>query len=200
MTRAFSQSVPTITFLFVVVVVVALSLTYVSHRRQGGVSVPRVVSWAGVVMSAGMVLAVTLLPAYDDSRRHLELVPFRRVFDEFARDMALVQIMANTALFVPLGFFLALTLTGGLRIRTAVAITIVVPLSIELIQYVFVAGRVASAEDWLVCSVGGLGGLALGHAARRVVVNWHVRSRSGGVDRQRRLRHPDMQEYGQNGE
>ncbi|MEV0027669.1 VanZ family protein [Nocardia sp. NPDC050793] len=82
---------------------------------------------------------------------------------------AVVQIGANTLLFVPLGFFLPLRFPQFAGVARMTALGAAVSATLEIAQYVFDLGRVSSVDDVLMNAAGaGLGALlAQIHVARR---------------------------------
>ncbi|MEV6387557.1 VanZ family protein [Nocardia xishanensis] len=82
---------------------------------------------------------------------------------------AVIQVGANTLLFVPLGFFLPLRLARFAGVARMTLLGAAVSATLEIAQYVFDLGRISSVDDVLMNAAGaGLGALlAQIHAARR---------------------------------
>ncbi|MEU2252048.1 VanZ family protein [Nocardia xishanensis] len=82
---------------------------------------------------------------------------------------AVIQVGANTLLFVPLGFFLPLRLARFAGVARMTLLGAAVSATLEIAQYVFDLGRISSVDDVLMNAAGaGLGALlAQIHVARR---------------------------------
>ncbi|WP_166350634.1 VanZ family protein [Phytoactinopolyspora limicola] len=169
--RAFGHTIPLIVAMCLIITTLAFVIYLFKNRRYGVFSARRSASWAGLAASVAVAVAITLSPGHGVENRTLELVPFRRLFDGFGQEMTLTQMAANFALFVPIGIFLALALQDTSRRWSAAILAVGFPLMIEITQYLFVPGRVAAAEDWIVCSAGIFVGLALGYGGRRMATS-----------------------------
>lgn len=101
------------------------------------------------------VAVFTLLPGPSPTPLAVELVPFRSIYLNLQGDVTygVMVIVANVALFVPVGF--ALRWFGLRTTRTALAAA-VLSATVEVLQWTVVGGRVVSADDVLLNAVGGL--------------------------------------------
>jgi len=73
-------------------------------------------------------------------------------------DYALADVVANVALFVPLGWAIART---PMRVRAGLAVVLTTTIGVELLQYAIVPGRDAAVSDILTNTLGGAAGMAL---------------------------------------
>jgi hypothetical protein len=78
-----------------------------------------------------------------------------------------IDVLLNVLLFIPLGFGLRL---AGLSRRIALAVAAASAIVIELLQFLVVSGRAASAHDVVANALGGGVGIAMGAHWRALVV------------------------------
>jgi len=109
----------------------------------------------------------TLVPLYWPSRRFTNAVPFINIFDQASGPVAPLNLLANVALFVPLGVVVALVIgddhLGRSLLWRAAAAGLVVSVLVEVIQLAFPMGRVADVDDVLVNTTGAVVGTVLAH-------------------------------------
>ena len=127
----------------------------------------------GAVIIAATVIVISLLtltPAIGgDQASRWCIVCGRRVLGD---------VLLNIALFIPLGFGLALL---GIPRRRALAIILLATVAIELAQGLFLRGRFASLSDVVTNTAGGLTGYALAaHWRTLVFPSRHAAARLGG--------------------
>lgn len=163
-----------------VVLAVLLFVPFValSYRRRGGFGVGRFVVWGAALVYLMAIWAYTLLPLPDpDAIRcvgvNLDLAAFaddiREAVSRRGRsaltDPAVLQMLLNVLLFVPLGFFVRVL--GGRGILTAVVAGFAVSAVVESTQVTGVWGlypcayRVFDVDDLLANTCGALAGSLL---------------------------------------
>lgn len=157
------------------------------YRRRGGIGLrDGLVAFATLVACAALA-TYTLMPLPAPwamtctSPAGVQLVPFAFVADTIARPGAIVQVLMNVALFLPVGFLVA----RGLRRRPVLVTTAVgaaVSLAIELTQLTAVWGiwpcafRVFDVDDLIANTAGALvgalvSGAVVGPRRRRLAPN-----------------------------
>lgn len=157
----------------------------ISYRRRGGLSFGRFVLWTAALVYFLAIWTYTLLPLPDpDAIRcvgvNLNVLEFIADIDgAIARpgstitDPAVLQLLFNVLLFVPLGFFIRVL--GGRGFLVAVAVGFGVSLFIETTQVTGVWGiyscayRVFDVDDLLTNTLGA----ALGSLASLIVPRRH---------------------------
>jgi glycopeptide antibiotics resistance protein len=144
------------------------------RMRHGTVSaaVAATVLDATVVGSLALVLALTLRAGPGEDRSQVNLIPFRWLLDSLPSGGAsprlpLTEMLANVALFVPLGLAVALR-APRLAMRRLVAGAAVLAISLEVTQALLLRGRAADITDVLVNTFGASIGFGLGRAAHRI--------------------------------
>ncbi|WP_109208827.1 MULTISPECIES: VanZ family protein [Microbacterium] len=164
-----------------VVVGVLLFVPFValSYRRRGGFGFGRFVLWGAALIYVMAVWTYTLLPLPDPDSIRCAGVNFdvTAIADDIrgaiarrgtaaATDPAVLQLLLNVLLFVPLGLFLRVL--GGRGIITAVVAGVVLSGFVELTQYTGVWGlypcayRVFDVDDLLTNTLGAVLGSLLG--------------------------------------
>lgn len=152
---------------------VLLWVLLVVRRRDRGLTMRRRIRVAGadvlLALSVLAILAVTLLPGREASgpATGRSLVPFEdllRSLDPampdpgYARDLAVGNLLANVALFLPFGVALGLRCPGVPRTRL-VLVCLGLSLLVEGVQLVWSVGRSADVTDVLMNTLGGFLGL-----------------------------------------
>lgn len=131
---------------------------------QNSFFAPRgVVSWGLVAVALSLVAIATLVP-----RSHGTGGGSMSFWCLACGDYALADALANVALFVPLGWAISRT---RMRPRVSLAVVLTTTIGVELLQYGFVSGRVASMSDILTNTVGGVAGMALPYLRRSVAAS-----------------------------
>ena len=169
-----------------VVVGVLLFVPFValSYRRRGGFGVGRFLVWAAALVYVMAIWTYTLLPLPDpDAIRCVGVnVDVTALADDVrgaiarrgsaaATDPALLQLLLNVLLFVPLGFFLRVL--GGRGVVTALVAGFALSAFVEATQLTGVWGiypcayRVFDVDDLLTNTLGALLGSLLGLAVPR---------------------------------
>ena len=158
----------------VVGVVLFVPFVALSYRRRGGLSLSRLILWAGALVYFWAIWAYTLLPLPDpDTMRcaGVNLDPFELVTDirnglaspgPWISDPGILQLLLNVLLFVPLGFFIRVL--GGRGIIVAGLVGVTLTLFIETTQLTGVWGvypcayRVFDVDDMITNTTGALVG------------------------------------------
>lgn len=126
---------------------------------------------AEVGLVAGTLPWIWMILTPVDGVGSISAVPLRDLVATLtdSSSSAVVQVGANTLLFVPLGFFLPLRLPRFAGVARMVLVGATVSATLEIAQYVFDLGRVSSVDDVLMNAAGaGLGALlARTHVTRR---------------------------------
>lgn len=135
---------------------------------------------AALAASLGVILYITVLSRTPVLIRSAQLAPFSSLKDALSGDTRTgLQIAANIALFVPLGY-------GLRRPRRAALASLLLSAGIELFQYRWILG-LASADDVLANLIGGLLGAGMYTAmgrlprARQISAGLTVLMLSGGL-------------------
>ena len=148
-------------------------MTGTSRATAARVKVEIAVIGAVFVLYAAFALKVLLFARVPGSERAVNVVPFASIADYVSssasetRRFAFAEVAGNIALFVPLGFYLALTRRGsglGQRVGVIAAVSVCV----EVLQYVLAVG-VSDMDDVILNAVGGLVGLLVYRLARWIV-------------------------------
>ncbi|MEU8898026.1 VanZ family protein [Nocardia sp. NPDC048505] len=136
---------------------------------------PREQALRHTVTEAGMLGAtlpwvwMILTPA--DGQRQVILIPLRDLIDTLteASSNTVIQVTANTVLFLPLGFLLPLRFPRFAGVLGPTLLGAALSASLEIAQYVLDLGRYSSVDDVLMNAAGaGLGAwLARRYTARR---------------------------------
>lgn len=168
-----------------VVVAVLLFVPFValSYRRQGGFGAGRFVLWAAALIYLMAIWTYTLLPLPDPAGIrcagvNLDILAFvddiRGAIGRPGRtisDPAVLQLLLNVLLFVPLGFFLRVL--AGRGIPTALLVGLGISLFVETTQLTGVWGlypcayRVFDVDDLLTNTLGAVIGSVLALAVPR---------------------------------
>jgi hypothetical protein len=179
----------------------------VSYRRRGGFSVGRALVWAAALVYVLAVWTYTLLPLPDPNEidcagANLDPLEFiddirgaiSRPGDTFT-DPAVLQLLLNVLLFVPLGFFVRILAGRGLHVTTVVGLGL--SAVIEFTQLTGVWGlypcayRVFDVDDLLTntigATIGALLSLGLPRPLRRAISGRADASRLTTVTRGRRF-------------
>ncbi len=139
--------------------------TSMSRREALRRSIAEVGVLVGTLPWVWMILTPT------GGERAVSLVPLRDLVDTLgaAPTTILVQVGANVAVFVPLGFLLPLRFPRWSSVVRMTLIGAGASAALEVAQYVLDLGRVSSIDDVLMNAAGaGLGALlAAAHRARR---------------------------------
>lgn len=120
----------------------------------------------GLLGASVMVIVIVTLVAATArlGHRSANLVPFRSitqlVTNSVDASIAIRNVLLNVLLFVPFGFFFARRLDKRLVFRTAFA-GLCLALAIEVIQFVFLPGRVVDIDDVLLNVLGSMVGAVL---------------------------------------
>lgn len=149
----------------------------VSYRRRGRLTAGRAVLWAAALVYFWAIWTYTLLPLPDPQTMHCagvnldvwafvgELREAARGPGRFVTDPAVLQLVLNVALFLPLGFFLRVL--GGRGILVALAVGLGVSAFVETTQLTGVWGiypcayRVFDVDDMLTNTLGAVAGSLL---------------------------------------
>ena len=101
--------------------------------------------------------------------RQVILVPFRSAYELYRDGLwyFCVEVLGNTAAFIPFGVLLPLCFPRFGRIRRILAASAGLSLCIELAQYALATG-VADVDDLLLNTLGGLTGFGLVRLTRKV--------------------------------
>lgn len=166
--------------LMVVVASVALAIA-VALPAIGKREPMRAVRQASTALLAGSVVAIVgvthagyiIAPDLWQAQHSINLVPFATIRLEAGllnRDLGLLNILGNIALFVPIGLFAVLS--GRFRVRGAVCLGVLLSVLVEMAQYV--VGRSSDVDDVLLNTVGVVvgavvGAVTAGLAARRLI-------------------------------
>lgn len=124
----------------------------------------------GLVLSAGVIAAVTLYPLGIDGLGRARLAGCWSGFDVhrlLPDALGSASGLANVALFVPFGFFLSWATS---RVARSAAVVLVTTTGIEASQGLVLAGHDCSVADVLANTVGGLAGIAVAVTMVRVGV------------------------------
>ena len=164
-------------------VLLVVPFVALSYRRRGGFGAGRFVLWGAALVYVMAIWTYTLLPLPDpDTIRcagvNLDLTAFvGDIRGAIARpgrtltDPAVLQLLLNVVLFVPLGFFVRVL--GGRGILTALLVGLGVSVFIETTQLTGVWGlypcayRVFDVDDVLTNTLGALVGSVLALAVPR---------------------------------
>src|SRR5436309_1009796 len=111
---------------------------------------------AALVVVLAAIAALTLAPAGGDENQ-VRLVPLSDIAHSVAHPFELVAVAGNVAVFVPVGFLLALRGTSLVRAVLAAA---AFSAAIEVVQLA-VPGRTTSVDDVLLNTAGAALGVAL---------------------------------------
>jgi hypothetical protein len=137
------------------------------HRVRAGGGFHAALRASILDVASALMLAVVLIFVFvpsDEVSRRLELIPFADLWRSspgvLPRMEAVVEILGNLALFIPLGFLL------GLRRPSASIVRVVVLFAtfssvIEIGQFALAVGRTTSVGDVLANTAGGVGGWLL---------------------------------------
>jgi len=109
-----------------------------------------VAAWGPVGVALALIAVATLVPTRPSTG-----TPFWCLA---CGDYALADVVANVALFVPLGWALART---PVRLPGGLACVLTTTIGVELLQYTIVPGRDAALSDILTNTLGGVAGMAL---------------------------------------
>ncbi|WP_336082631.1 VanZ family protein [Nocardia sp. SSK8] len=138
-------------------------------------------SIAEVGAALGTLPWVWMILTPTGGERAVSLVPLRDLVDTLgaAPSTILVQVGANVAVFVPLGFLLPLRFPRWSSVARMTLVGAGTSATLELAQYVLDLGRVSSIDDVLMNAAGaGLGAL---------LAAWHQRRRAAGLSHSDRL-------------
>ncbi|MEV0341655.1 VanZ family protein [Nocardia sp. NPDC050713] len=139
------------------------------HGRDRNLALRYTVAEVGLV--AGTLPWIWMILTPVDGVGSISAVPLRDLVATLtdSSSSAVVQVGANTLLFVPLGFFLPLRLPRFAGVARMVLVGAAVSATLEIAQYVFDLGRVSSVDDVLMNAAGaGFGALlARTHVTRR---------------------------------
>ena len=102
--------------------------------------------------------------------RNVNLVPFEtiRLFwnaQTLSLEVKLLNLLGNVLVFVPLGFYLAVW-SRKIKVVFGIIILLVVPIVVEILQYVFMVGA-SDIDDVILNFTGGLLGICLLYTSRR---------------------------------
>ena len=163
-----------------VAVIAFVPFVAVSYRRRGGLTLGRALLWAAAAVYFWAIWTYTLVPVPDTAVYRcagVNLQPLGFVDDirtavatsgRYLTDPAVLQVVLNVVLFVPLGFFLRVL--GGRGILVAGTVGLVVSGIVETTQLTGVWGifpcayRVFDVDDLLTNTVGALLGSLLAFA------------------------------------
>lgn len=136
---------------------------------------PRRTRWTRTVALVGaiaVILAATLVDREPIGvRLDLKLIPFSDLISALSGDgsvrRAVIELVVNIALFVPLGLALRLRFES-MSVARATVIAFALSLGIETLQLVVATGRVANITDVLMNTLGGFLGAILVREGRAV--------------------------------
>lgn len=137
----------------------------------------------GLVLSAGVIVAVTLYPPGVPGLGEPRVADCWSGFDVhrlLPDALGSPSGLANVALFVPLGFFLVWA-TG--RAARSAGVVVAATTGIEASQGLVLSGHDCSVADVLANTVGGLAGIAVAVLVARVGVLVRARQRAGRINR-----------------
>ncbi|MEV0246165.1 VanZ family protein [Nocardia sp. NPDC050712] len=141
----------------------------VRHGRSPEQALRHTAAEAGILGATLPWVWMILTPA--DGERHVILVPLLDLFETITEASAntVVQVTANTVLFLPLGFLLPLRFPRWSGVLRMTLLGAALSATLEIAQYVLDLGRYSSIDDVLMNAAGaGLGAvLARRHSARR---------------------------------
>ncbi|MFB7874391.1 VanZ family protein [Nocardia sp. NPDC056064] len=164
-----------VVIVWAVLVPVALAVTAGLVRRRIGHAMPRREALRRSIAEVGVLVGtlpwVWMILTPTGGERAVSLVPLRDLVDTLgaAPSTILVQVGANVAVFVPLGFLLPLRFPRWSSVARMTLVGAAASSVLEIAQYVLDLGRVSSIDDVLMNAAGaGLGAwLAAVHRARR---------------------------------
>ncbi|HKS46238.1 MAG TPA: VanZ family protein [Amycolatopsis sp.] len=107
-----------------------------------------------IVLVAGEVFAVTMMPIVSGHTSSLHLMPGSDILTEFHGDGSLWQIAGNLVLLAPLGVLVPLRVPPLRSVRRMMVTAFVVSIAIETTQYLLHVGRVTSTDDILLNTLG----------------------------------------------
>ncbi|WP_341995236.1 VanZ family protein [Microbacterium sp. LWH7-1.2] len=173
-----------ITLGLVVGVLLFVPFVALSYRRRGGFGVGRFLMWGAALVYAMAIWIYTLLPLPDPDTIACAGVNIdvTAIADDlrgavvrrgsgFAADPAVLQLLLNVLLFVPLGFFLRVL--GGRGVITALVVGVALSGFVEITQLTGVWGlypcayRVFDVDDLLTNTLGAVLGSLLALAVPR---------------------------------
>lgn len=116
--------------------------------------------WIPVGIALGLIALATLVPVAEGpgGRR----IPFWCLA---CGALGGADVVANVALFLPLGWAIAL---AGVRPRRGLVLVLAATIGVEALQYAIIPGRTATLSDLVTDSIGGLAGMALPGVVRWV--------------------------------
>lgn len=156
--------------LLIVFVVVGIGLSVWRSRREATDSVRRSLLDAGIFVSILFLLVGTLTPSAPGPTNSLNLVPFNYLARSFSLggvDLrnALFDIVANVAVFVPLGLLVGLRFSRPTILEWMVEIACLM-IAVEVAQ-AYALGRSGDVTDVITNTAGAVTGLAVGRFVRR---------------------------------
>jgi glycopeptide antibiotics resistance protein len=173
------QSLPVIAVMAVPAVLLWALL--VIQRRDRGLTMRRTIREAGadvlLALTLGAILALTVLPGGEATRPATgrSLIPFEDLLRSLgpgmphdALDLAIGNLVANAALFVPFGLALGLRFPA-VRLLPRLAVCAGLSALVEWIQLTWSIGRSADITDVIMNTLGAAAGMVIARAVILVV-------------------------------
>ncbi|MGO1849452.1 VanZ family protein [Microbacterium sp.] len=170
-------------------VVLFIPFVAVQYRRTGRLSLVQMMVWGSFLIYGLALWTYTLLPLPNSATIRCvgaQTTPFQFVDDilsypigslgAIARNPAVMQVLLNIALFVPLGFFLRMVWRRGVVVTTIAGLAI--SFLIECTQYTGVWGiyscgyRLFDVDDLIANTAGALAGGVLSLALKPTLARW----------------------------
>lgn len=121
----------------------------------------RIIVHYGFIMSFIGIFLVTGLPS-DNPEKVTQFEPFRSIIDtyQYATDYAFFNaIVMNIVLFIPFSLFLYLM---SKRLILTLFISILLSITIEVLQYILPIGRISNVDDVILNTTGAIIGCLVG--------------------------------------
>lgn len=173
--REFGVMVP-ITLMALPLAMFAWPLVTVLRRRRLPLRTASLTAAADVTIALAAVLALTLVmvPVGDSHSSVLHLVPGEDLRDAL-KDGSLWQVAGNVLLLAPIGLVLPFRLRRARSVPMVAGAALLLSVLVESLQFLIHAGRVTSADDVLLNTIGAAAGAATGRPW------WRPRTRHAAV-------------------
>ncbi|WP_344429520.1 VanZ family protein [Amycolatopsis minnesotensis] len=112
-----------------------------------------------IALAAGLALALVTVPVGDSRRSVLHLVPGADIRDALGGG-SLWQVAGNVLLLAPIGLLLPLRLGRARSLPLVAGCALLLSVLVESLQFLIHAGRVTSADDVLLNTIGAAAGAA----------------------------------------
>ncbi|QWF80876.1 VanZ family protein [Amycolatopsis sp. CA-230715] len=112
-----------------------------------------------IALAAGLALALVTVPVGDSDRSELHLMPGEDIRDALSGG-SLWQVAGNVLLLAPIGVLLPFRLRRARSLRMVAGCALVLSVLVESLQFLIHAGRVTSADDVLLNTIGAAAGAA----------------------------------------